>query len=85
MRKKENQSLALVLVYQGRPTRRPEEAVGQAAGGPCVRQSWDSNLASLTPKSTFLNHYRMPLLLKHKIFPKRKGKELSLLNILIML
>lgn len=75
-----------MLVYQGRPTRRPEGAVGQAAGGPCVRQSWDSNLASLTPKSMFLNHHRMPLLLKYKIFPKRKGKGIkSLLNILIML
>lgn len=54
-----------MLVHQERPSRRPE-------GGPCVRQSWDPNPASLTPKSMFLNHHRMPLL---QNISKEKGER----------
>ena len=37
-----------------------------------MRQSWDPNPASLTPKSMFLNHHRMPLL---QNISKEKGER----------
>ena len=45
-----------------------------------MRQSGDPNPACLTPKSMFLNRHRRPLLLRYKIFPKRKGKGIKSLT-----